>query len=1334
MEEPTGIEESRFHVFSYSNVLSLEGSSSEYDSSQADVQDNLGDEDGDSADQTNESGIAFNSAVFVEQQAKKRRKQSNPVRYHTTQVLDTEEREELVSKIPEEALNLEITHRNSSEQPKKRTESLLTCHHCNSLFQSIESLSVHIEKEHFHKLQEKQLQQSHNNSTSLNGREANTSEPQQNSNSGRTSEVSSLVEQNLSAMPILCASSSSSLENREFAKTALFSPMPPLIPISHPGDGNPTNMSLSPTMFPNSVAPLLFPVLQQLQGQNPANTNSSNSSVRIFNPEAFCELCNKEFCNKYFLKTHKANKHGIYSAESVITSYSGTFLNSSLTNPMPLFPPLLQNLSIKPTSTQGIMNLEAFCEICQKEFCNKYFLKKHMYKIHGISIESQQNSGSSDNKATSPVASATDSPGFVFSIENNNNSLPDLAKEITKDNPHTLFTVQNNILLNQEVSPKQSSAAETVKSSTGIETKASIALTEDSSNSEKDVSFFAQEKLKETGVINTHKPNKLSVSIPESTGKVSQSDREGTSSTSSETGQVCTSNNTSETLLQGYQTEKEGTLSYGEETRKLICETCNRSFASQYLLKMHKFYTHNIPYIEEEEKSKPSSPVSPKQPSSICNISNHTIPVVSNQQTINMCSTYMKDDASGQDLLKLQSMIKELNSSVVADDNRVTCGICSIHFDNKYYLRAHMINEHGFLLSEDGSSTTSSQKIKDNTIHTQQPYHSLTPPPKKFYNLEVFCEICQNKFSNKYFLQVHKQNVHNIWTNDTKVSSPSTHSEKPYVKSVQSLSSSSVIPFTTTVKNKLKTLTGSNFCNICNKELCNKYFMKTHMLKMHGIDLNEQPKEAAKISTIGGVTCEVCQKKLCSKYFLKVHKQNTHGIYDEPFPSKELTSQSSSAVASDQKLLPGELIDSRYFTHYTEICPLCDRHFKSIKWLKTHIINDHNSAKENVLSNPQSTVVNDILAVCVMCGQRFSDQVALQVHLIKDHHSLNEETGIPSNIEVKTSNSSGDVNQGQLHKPVNGGLSPRAKSTSLGLLQRKGGLKLYHCSYCTYNTCWLSNLYAHEKRHTKIVIERDKKFLCKFCHRIYRYNHSLQRHLLSHRAAGFAAKDLPQSLKTVSHLFTKNNGEKRWNKNIQNTKSQMQVKQQVKTKKRYRCSKCDKKFCTRELCLTHIHATHKNRKSVLCQKKMQKSFHCPACRFTVRVWSMLKLHISKQHDNNPEILRRAEIQHSFLSDDMVLNSKKSCSEEFKKPVCKGFSYQLGLPPVDHGGPGKLPLSYALPQSPHTAGTFMMQPFFLAQPEIDGNNKNYNFVPSLVYLPVCQKISQPLTVAFSLTPA
>lgn len=58
------------------------------------------------------------------------------------------------------------------------------------------------------------------------------------------------------------------------------------------------------------------------------------------------------------------------------------------------------------------------------------------------------------------------------------------------------------------------------------------------------------------------------------------------------------------------------------------------------------------------------------------------------------------------------------------------------------------------------------------------------------------------------------------------------------------------------------------------QELCNKYFMKTHMQRMHGISIENGAQ-------IGGVVCDICNKELCSKYFLRVHKQNSHGIVEE---------------------------------------------------------------------------------------------------------------------------------------------------------------------------------------------------------------------------------------------------------------------------------------------------------------------------------------------------------------------------------------------------------------------------------------------------------------------
>ena len=46
----------------------------------------------------------------------------------------------------------------------------------------------------------------------------------------------------------------------------------------------------------------------------PAKRNKEDDGKKngkILHPEAYCELCDREFCNKYFLKRHRTNKHGI---------------------------------------------------------------------------------------------------------------------------------------------------------------------------------------------------------------------------------------------------------------------------------------------------------------------------------------------------------------------------------------------------------------------------------------------------------------------------------------------------------------------------------------------------------------------------------------------------------------------------------------------------------------------------------------------------------------------------------------------------------------------------------------------------------------------------------------------------------------------------------------------------------------------------------------------------------------------------------------------------------------------------------------------------------------
>ena len=79
-----------------------------------------------------------------------------------------------------------------------------------------------------------------------------------------------------------------------------------------------------------------------------------------------------------------------------------------------------------------------------------------------------------------------------------------------------------------------------------------------------------------------------------------------------------------------------------------------------------------------------------------------------------------KDGAhnGGEDLQRLQSMIMELNSNkskaaqaaaqlAAGELNATICKVCNKDMENKYFLRAHMMNEHGVLHIEDANQQAS---------------------------------------------------------------------------------------------------------------------------------------------------------------------------------------------------------------------------------------------------------------------------------------------------------------------------------------------------------------------------------------------------------------------------------------------------------------------------------------------------------------------------------------------------------------------------------------------------------------------------------------------------
>jgi hypothetical protein len=132
-------------------------------------------------------------------------------------------------------------------------------------------------------------------------------------------------------------------------------------------------------------------------------------------------------CNKYFLKTHLANKHGIIIQNDDLNPTATCNLQSSTTasssySPPPQPPQAPTSLKL-PISNDTDSNLdeytgemddrsttnqiEDFCELCKKQFCNKYYLKKHKFDVHGVSIE---NGIKSYKRISSETAIITDNP------------------------------------------------------------------------------------------------------------------------------------------------------------------------------------------------------------------------------------------------------------------------------------------------------------------------------------------------------------------------------------------------------------------------------------------------------------------------------------------------------------------------------------------------------------------------------------------------------------------------------------------------------------------------------------------------------------------------------------------------------------------------------------------------------------------------------------------------------------------------------------------------------------------------------------------------------------
>uniref|UniRef100_A0A8R1E0B0 C2H2-type domain-containing protein n=1 Tax=Caenorhabditis japonica TaxID=281687 RepID=A0A8R1E0B0_CAEJA len=201
---------------------------------------------------------------------------------------------------------------------------------------------------------------------------------------------------------------------------------------------------------------------------------------------------------------------------------------------------------------------------------------------------------------------------------------------------------------------------------------------------------------------------------------------------------------------------------------------------------------------------------------------------------------------------------------------------------------------------------------------------------------------------------------------------------------------------------------GKNYCDICNKEVCNKYFLRTHMLKMHGIVIDENKTVIANIDTLvkereGELSfrCDTCRTMFKTRNQLRQHRQDVHGVLplSTPRNNQNKPSMPSTPTTANNNTTPtasGE-----------EKCAMCDKRFAP-GMMMMHMAQEHLGGVAGVSSGaadlshvmailnqatPRAPSAEEkelgMLFDCTECSYKTPHAKNLELHLER-HHKMNE--------------------------------------------------------------------------------------------------------------------------------------------------------------------------------------------------------------------------------------------------------------------------------------------------------------------------------------------------------
>jgi hypothetical protein len=145
----------------------------------------------------------------------------------------------------------------------------------------------------------------------------------------------------------------------------------------HPNEKNKKTFPTSPPILSSNNLGFLPPFVdtssqlaQKLTSQTPYGIVNDSYFCAKMADRVVCEICNKQVCNKYFLKTHKGKKKN-----ELIFLINIVFLLLAKVHGITTDEPQEQ-------INENIDNSDSYCLLCKKDFPTKYLYLLHMQTIH----------------------------------------------------------------------------------------------------------------------------------------------------------------------------------------------------------------------------------------------------------------------------------------------------------------------------------------------------------------------------------------------------------------------------------------------------------------------------------------------------------------------------------------------------------------------------------------------------------------------------------------------------------------------------------------------------------------------------------------------------------------------------------------------------------------------------------------------------------------------------------------------------------------------------------------------------------------------------------------